>query len=409
MQRADNVILDAVWAKDHRIKTLCSQPQRPVYQFQTRMDPVLSLVIHEILPTEILEMIFEEHAVLEWEAPTIDGRVCRLWREIILSTPRIWAYIKIHNYYSIPSMGELRLRLLRSSTAPLHIDTHEAGRDACQKLYDAFSDHHTRITFLRTRYTSQFFFEGRDFPTMQFLEVALWHPFRCGSMPKLQSLRLRSLVNAMVPLRELKLAPLEMLALSRVKCTSFLRHSQSLTTLMLYDVVLVDAISGPVTFPCLTYLSLSGVRGLKPHVNAPRLVTYHEEGLMADESFSISLPSLVEYGVFHSTASNLYPAMWHLSFPNIQRLAIRAVELVLLSFFTSLANQPHLLPALQTISVGGTHEIISPITEGVQEKVESLVLVREEACNRNVVLYIETKAPFQIPIFFGAVSDLSVN
>ncbi len=103
---------------------------------------------------------------------------------------------------------------------------------------------------------------------------------------------------------------------------------------------------GPVTFPSLTYLSLLGVRGLKPYVNAPRLVTYHENGFMADEPFNTSLPSLVEYGVYNPNASNSDPAKLHLYFPNVLRLAIRAGELVLLSFFTSLANQPHSLLAL---------------------------------------------------------------
>ena len=369
------------------------------------MDPVPSLVIHEIFPTEILEVIFEEHAVLEWEAPTVDGQVCRLWREIILNTPRVWAYFEIRDD-SMPSMGEVRMRLHRSRTAPLHIDTRAAGRDTCQRLYDIFSGHHTRIASLRTRYCGQSFFEGRDFPCMQLLDIARWYTFRLGSMPKLQSLRLLAPQLRMVSLSGL--APLKMLALSWIKCTSVLQYSRSLTTLMISHVSLMDTILGLVTFPSLTYLSLSGVTGLKPHVNAPRLVTYHEEGLMADESFSIPLPSLVEYGVYHSTASDSYPAMWHLSFPNIQRLAIRAADLGLLSFFTSLAKQPHVLPALQTISAGGRRGRTYQIAEGVQEKIVSLVLVRNEACDRNVVLYIETVAPFHIPIFFGTVSDLPI-
>ena len=240
---------------------------------------------------------------------------------------------------------------------------------------------------------------------MQLLDVANWYPVQWGSIPKLQSLRLRALMMIMVSLSEL--APLEMLSLSRVECTSVLRHSQSLTTLMLNNVHLADDISGPVTFPSLTYLSLSGVMGLKPHVNAPRLVTYHEEGFIARESFNISLPSLVEYGMYDPIATDVDAATWHLSFPNIQRLAIRADDPVLLLFFTSLADQPQLFPALQTISAGGVHLISYQIEEGVQEKIESLVLVRNEACNGNIVLCIESVAPFQIPIFFGSVSDLT--
>ena len=249
---------------------------------------------------------------------------------------------------------------------------------------------------------------------MQHLDVSHWYQIRLGSMPKLQSLRLRDNLFRMVPLGELP--PLKMLALAGLKCTSVLRHSHSLTKLMLDNISLVDAISGPATFPSLTYLSLRGVTGLKPHINAPRLVTYHEDGSVAHESFPISLPSLVEYGVYHALVeygvyhpptASLDPATWHLSFPNIQRLALRVDERDLLSFFPSFANQTHLLPALQTISVGGrrSHEI----TEGVMEKIKSLVLVRHEDCNGNIVVCFETVTPFQIPIFFGAVSKLSIR
>ncbi len=296
---------------------------------------------------------------------------------------------------------------LVAPSAPLHIDTRAAGWDACQKLYDLFGDHHTRIASLRTRYGTQSFFEGRDFPCMRLLDVAHWYPIRWGSMPKLQSLRLCDKQLRMVPLSQL--SPLKILALSGVKCTSVLRHSQSLTKLMLSNVCFVGAILGPLTFPSLTYLSLLGVSGLKPHVNAPRLVTYHEEGLMADETFNISIPSLVEYGVYRPSAGSLDLATWHLSFPNIQRLAIRAEEFVILSFFTSLANQPHSLPVLQTISAGNTHAGSYWIAEGVRGRIESLILVRNEAYNGNAVVFFESVPPFQIPIFFGAVSNPSIK
>ena len=373
------------------------------------MDPVLSLVIHEILPTEILKMIFEEHAVLEWQAPTVDGQVCRFWRDIVLNTPRAWAYLEIPKNY-VPSMGEVDLRLHRSSPAPLHIDTREVGPDACQKLYDLFGDHHTRIASLRMQFFSQSFYHRQDFPCMRLLDVANWYPVWWGSIPKLRSLQLRGHLLRKVSLSEL--APLETLSLSCFQCTSVLRHSHSLTALMLSNVLVGDAISGPVTFPCLTYLSLSGVWGLKPHVIAPRLATYHEEGLMTGQSFNISIPSLVEYGMYFPTPSSSDPVTWFLSFPNIQRLAIRADEVVLLSFFTSLANQPHSLPALQTISVGGRRECTYQtfqMAEEIQDQIESLVLARNGACNGNIVLCIEKVAPFQIPIFFGRVSDLSLK
>jgi len=361
------------------------------------MNPTPSLVIHELLPSEMMGVIFEEHAILEWKAPAIDGQVCRCWREIVLNTPRAWAYIKIRDGYQ-PNMRELRLWLHRSGTAPLHIDHCGAT------TYGLFSNHHTRIVSLQVGYGSKAFFERRDFLCMQHLSILYWCPFQWGSMPKLQSLRLCDTRRCVVPLSGLP--PLKMLTLTWIKCTSILWHSQSLTTMMLYDTSLVDVISGPVTFPSLTYLSLCSVRDLKPHINAPCLVTYHESGSTVDESFYIPLPSLVEYGVSYLGASSLEPAEWHLYFPNILRVSLRARDDALLSFLTFLANQPHSFPALQSICapLAGYY-----FPEEVYKNMESLVLARNEAGDVHVVLPLEIEPPFCIPIFFARVCGLSIR
>ena len=206
-------------------------------------------------------------------------------------------------------------------------------------------------------------------------------------------------------------APLKMLTLSSFSCTSILCHSQSLTTLMLYHMHL-DAISGPVTFPSLTYLSVWATSGLTPHINTPSLVTCHDNGDLVNRSFNIPLPSLVEYGIYQPRSD---PAKWHLPLPNVQRLAIRAGQRMLLSFFTTLANQPHVLPTLQTVSVGGTKGLGKlaigsyQISKRAQKEIESLVLVRNEASNVKVVLCFETEPPLQIPMFFGSVSNPSIK
>ena len=372
-----------------------------------------SLVIHEVLPPEVLGFIFEEHAKLEWEAPTIDGLVCRFWGEIVLNTPRVWAYFNFTGSNQ-PSTKKLHLRLHRSGTAPLYIGIRDEGQQFIDRsVCDPFCDYHTRIASLRIPYGDDNFFERRDFPYLRVLDIAHWtcrSLIEWGSMPELQSLRLNGNTTFVMQLSEF--APLKMLTLSYCPCTSILYHSQSLTTLMLHHVLLKDAIPGPVIFPSLTYLSVWGTRGLKPHINAPSLVTYHEDGDFRNETFSIPLPSLVEYGIYRP---HLDPAKWHLPFPNILRLAIRAGQRMLLSFFAILANQPHILPALQTVSVGGTKGqgrlgIGSyQISKRARKGIESLVLVRNEARNVKVVLCFETEAPLQIPMFFGGVSDSSIK
>ena len=259
---------------------------------------------HEVLPSEILVMVFEDHAKLEWRAPAIDGRVCRLWRKIVRNAPRAWTYLEIRNDKRRPSMSELLVWLGRSRRAPLHIRVDEnfvvCGPTKNRTLYDLLYDFHRRIASLRMGLVDLAFFEGRDFPSMRVLDVRHWyqrdpssHPVQWGRMPKLRSLHLGPTDVYAVPLDSLP--PLKTLVLYIVKCTSLSRHSPSLVTLMLHTIDL-DAISGSIDFSSLTHLALFGVRGLKLHINAPYLVTYYESGCTVDESFSAPIPSLVEYG-----------------------------------------------------------------------------------------------------------------
>ena len=179
---------------------------------------------------------------------------------------------------------------------------------------------------------------------------------------------------------------------------------------MLDSVSFEDAISGPVAFPSLIYLSLHNVKGLKHYISAPCLVTYHEGGRTVSESFYTPWLSLVEYGVYNPCISNADPAEWHLYFPNILRLSLRAGPPLLVSILESLAKQPHSLPALRTISVGPMHmHQENPIPKKAQETMESLVLVRSEASHMDVVLCFQTDPPSEMPIFFGDVSGLPIR
>ncbi|KIM30843.1 hypothetical protein M408DRAFT_321789 [Serendipita vermifera MAFF 305830] len=47
------------------------------------------------VPADVLSLIFVEVCQLDWQAPKVLGIVCRLWREVLLSTPRAWACIQI--------------------------------------------------------------------------------------------------------------------------------------------------------------------------------------------------------------------------------------------------------------------------------------------------------------------------
>lgn len=377
----------------------------------TTQVPLTAHFICNILPVEILVIIFEEHAKLEWWAPAIDGQVCRLWRQIILNAPRAWAYLDI--YDNRPSEVELCSWLRRSGTAPLHIrisfDFTFDKEISTTTLYDILCVHHTRITSLRMKMGKLSFFEGRDFPSMRHLDVQRWPTSlsptaRWGLMPQLRSLRLGVTHLAVTPLDGI--FSLKFLALNCINCAFLPRQAPSLMTLMIENVSLEDVITGPIPFPSLTYLSLYNVTGLKPHMDAPHLITYHEGGNTIIESIPMSLNSIKEYGVYHLESIVPDLTTWHPALTNVSTLSIRAYSRVLVDFLKSLAGHPHLLPALRVISVRGIAGILAKDDERL---IRENVQLRSKACQVDIALYIEGELPFQIPMFLGRVSHWSIR
>ena len=372
---------------------LTPRPRHCYFAQVLRMNPAQSSVMHEVLPSEIMGVIFEEHAKLEWKAPVIDGQVCRCWRQIVLNTPRVWAYLEIRGNW--PRVEELGAWFHRSGTAPLHIRVDDGSTS---KLVDLLNDHHTRIASLRMAICDPSFFEHREFPSLRLLDVRQWHPHgppaRWGFMPTLRSLRSGPIDGSMV--EQSVLASLELLALYKANNISLQRHYISLTTLMLDDLTLGDVISAPIDFPSLTYLSLWNMAGLKPHINAPCLTTYHEGGGTQDESFSAPLCSLVEYGIYGPGFS--YSA-WSYSFPILSRLSIRAESTIIISFLGLFSNFWHLFPALRTISVASVKFQELGFTQEDRE------IMMAKVHDLDVVLHFEVGVPVHIPIFFGEVGN----
>lgn len=364
------------------------------------MDPAPSPVINDVLPSEILAMIFEDHATLDWKAPIIDELVCHLWRQIVRNTPRAWAYLEIHRDYPLSS-ERVRSWLRLSGTALLHIHVDQNftldNHDSKIKLFDLLGDHHTRIVSLRMGFGDYNFFIGREFPYLRHLDIRRWYPtppssstMLWGPMPQLRSLHSGPIDFSAVPWNELD--SLKMLTLWNTNYTVLQQHSKSLTTLMLDDVTLTDTISGLVDFPSLTYLSLWNVTGLKPHIKTPCLFAYHEGGETQIESFSAPVPSLMEYGVCGLEFSN---PEWNRYFPNLARLSVRAHVSVLISIFDSLSNPSHSIPSLEMINAGLINEW--DYTDGDIEIMDNIVP------QLGVAVIFESTDPFHIPIFFGEV------
>jgi len=367
-------------------------------------------VIHRMLPNEIMTMIFEEHAKLEWKAPAIVGRVCVRWRQIVLSAPRAWAYLEIC-HRKPPSVSSLLLWLDRSRSTPLHIRVDKDfiidQNNPERSLYDLLRDYHKQIACLRMWVGRRSFFEDRDFPCMRHLHVRKWYSFlppaRWGAMPELRSLHLGPTEDV---LSWNDPRPRKTLVLTSNRCTSLSWNTPSLVTLMLHCVSLHDPILGPLDFPLLTHLALICVSGLKPYINAPNLVTYHEGECTMSESFLAPLPSLVEYGCIFDTR---YPGPpeWHCSFPNIERVAVWGCAYALLLFPRSLSDPLPSLSWLRMISAepaGSTRVWDRKLSEEDRETVKSFIRMCSKACQRDITLRFEFGNPLNISDSFSFVS-----
>jgi hypothetical protein len=136
------------------------------------------------------------------------------------------------------------------------------------------------------------------------------------------------------------------------------------------------------------------VRGLKPLINAPLLVTYHECGCTISESFPAPIPSLVEYGVYdEDRKSHSAATRWHSSFPNILKLSIRAGHDDLVTFLRSLAYYPHSVPALQMISAGSSSRWGAKVPKEYKKSIEHLIQERSKACLKDIMLNFELGQP----------------
>jgi hypothetical protein len=359
--------------------------------------------INGALPAEVLGLIFEEHAKLDWRAPVIDGQVCRLWRQTILRSPRAWAHLEIKEHTPAPS--ELREWLDRSGTSPLHIKVIECT-PGIEKVLD---QHCKRIEFLAVYDDSCSFLENRSFPTLQSLVLSNCRTpnwFTAGSMSALRSLQAR--YGHSVPLPSINFPPLRLLALSHLtNCERFIRNPyHSLTSLLLKGIKFQSA-PGSLEFPSLHFLSLFNVDNLKPRVNVPALTAYHEAGDMDEQSFPMSLPLLTEYRVVRwyrnppLSVTNL-----HEYYPNLSRLSIRAPPNIAKPFLSSLASQPAVLPMLRILVV----ETGMPFTKFSREDRHSMmedVLARNMASSVKMELYFNGSSRY--PSYFGVVRFATRN
>ena len=98
--------------------------REPLRKFITKQNTILAPIRR--VPTEILIEIFilcmgyDKSSFSPKRSPSLVGQVCRGWRQVALSTQKLWSSITVTSYYR-PSSTQAKLWISRASCAPLAI------------------------------------------------------------------------------------------------------------------------------------------------------------------------------------------------------------------------------------------------------------------------------------------------
>ncbi|KAH7927681.1 hypothetical protein BV22DRAFT_1031581 [Leucogyrophana mollusca] len=99
------------------------------------------------LPPELLIEIFVIcSSVGDWRAPLVLSRVCRLWRALVITSPRSWQLISVHELHrplsSIRSQAELWIS--RAATLPCELDIELSDVERLLPVMSCFLPHISR-------------------------------------------------------------------------------------------------------------------------------------------------------------------------------------------------------------------------------------------------------------------------
>ena len=192
---------------------------------------------------------------------------------------------------------------------------------------------------------------------------------------------------------------LRVLALYRVNhCDCIILNSSHFLTSLMLASVLFQYTSESLEFPCLTFLSLFEVKNIKHRMNVPALTTYHESDRTEEESFSMSLSSLIEYGILRLNEAQFFDVKkLHQCYPNISRLSLRAYPSAVKSFLHSLSSQPTALPMLRILEVYGVMKYSGEDKDSMKRDVS----MRNMASSVNMELSFDGRV--RIPLYFAYV------
>jgi hypothetical protein len=364
------------------------------------------------LPVEVLGMVIEAHALIEWRAPIIDGSVARHWRGAALSCPRVWSHIVLED----DSMNEAGVDLWLGRAGATAILQPKIG------------------TFRTTGATGILLNQSHRFRALSYRGVLpVLYPI---SFPKLQHLTIFALgdgcldsINGGQPfpsLRTIRLDGFDSLKFNLKSASNF----GSLQYLYFHDIngpwqpivrecadslvtLMLEACHGPtqqspIHLPRLQTLSLRRVSGLRlVQLNTPVLVGFHEgysQGLRnVQGSESLLYTTVTEYGSYRRDTglNDLIP------FPNISTLALREIYQTVLKILQMLGSTNGCLPALRMIEI--RDNVRRPFCEEQYIKMEELVdLLRASRLNPIEVIYTETRSMPIAPMYFAQVCVMAI-
>ena len=267
--------------------------------------------IHK-LPIELLATIFNKHSLQDWEAPFIDSRVCRRWRETTLLYPRLWSRIIISRNNKRP-LSRIKVSLSRSRENPLFINfkhpqlTHEERIIISGMLFSDGTASRMQVLCYEGYLTALPI--GGVWLNLRALHLKAWGyghtniPFDRQHFPSLEELILNG--EMPLPINLGVLPPLRYLLLSCVQDSAWRLVSGCADTLV--ELVVHNCqrlpFSMTIDLPKLRYLAVfdslshfSGHFNLRSRLAAPSLSVIHEQlNYLAPFNLCLNFPSVVEY------------------------------------------------------------------------------------------------------------------
>lgn len=344
------------------------------------------------MPTEILGLIIEAHASLEWWAPAVDRRVCRAWNEAAMSTPRAWSNVLISPMAKpmLPHTVAVQRWLERGGTSPLYVTIVDATRrrsravakEGAERIYDLTVNPplHPKFTILlyNCRNIRHLRIEGsnRNVARSIYIGSLLLNPDNTPRMPHLTTFTLSHMdivLDNAAPtsfsLTTLSLSHVNGLWLDFVQCCK-----ETLRNLTIDACAELRTANMPSTYilPNLTSLRLVNDKSFRAVAVMPFLTTIHETGRElkhAEKLVDKVLPSVTEYTSHESRRSSAetenadqpsysWKAILSL-YPNLERLRTKEPIDSLKELCHLLSSSPNICPNLKYLEV---HPIYPPPT-----------------------------------------------